>query len=239
MGQVPYGIVGDGRLARHLIHYFNLVRIPYRQWSRTIHTEQGKSARESLAGCSTLLIAIKDSAIEPWCKEFLGFDSATSVELVHFSGSLTTPFAVGMHPLMTFNTGFYELADYQKIPFICEEGSVGFNKIFPTLKNPHYTIAKEDKAYYHALCVMGGNFSVILWRKLFEEFKNRLDIPIEAAFPYLERITRNLQTDSKSALTGPLQRKDRETIHKNLESLEGDSFREIYEAFASAMGGSS
>ena len=40
MGQVPtfdatpFGIVGDGRLARHLQHYFDLLGLPVRSWSR-------------------------------------------------------------------------------------------------------------------------------------------------------------------------------------------------------------
>jgi 2-dehydropantoate 2-reductase len=231
MGQVPYGICGDGKLAHHLIHYFNLLRIPYRQWSRR---GQSTAPIETFAPCSAILIAIKDSAIDSWAREYRAQNP--SQKLIHFSGALVTDAAVGMHPLMTFNAGFYELAEYQKIPFICEEGATRFEDVFPSLKNPHFTIKREDKAYYHALCVMGGNFSVILWNKLFEEFKTRLQLPPEAAFPYLERVTRNLESDSRQALTGPLQRKDLETVKKNLESLAGDSFQPIYQAFAQAMG---
>jgi predicted short-subunit dehydrogenase-like oxidoreductase (DUF2520 family) len=242
MGQVPYGIVGDGRLARHLTHYFNLLGIPYQQWSRKGSLAQsGVSAVKALSGCRTILLAIQDSAIEGIAREFLATESAQAnpPRLIHFSGALVTPFATGMHPLMTFSSGFYELAEYQKMAFVCEEGELKFQDVFPKLKNPHYTIRKDQKAFYHALCVMSGNFSVILWQKLFEEFRTKLGIPAEAAFPYLERMTRNLQGDSRAALTGPLQRKDLQTIHKNLESLDGDSFRGIYQAFASAMGVSS
>jgi 2-dehydropantoate 2-reductase len=241
MGQVPYGIIGDGRLARHLIHYFNLQGIPYQQWSHKGPTAQaGTSAVQALSGCRTILLAIQDSAIENVAREFLAVDgTATQQRLVHFSGALVTRLATGMHPLMTFSTGFYDLSEYQKMAFVCEEGEPKFQDVFPKLKNPHYVIRKDQKAFYHALCVMSGNFSVILWQKLFEEFRTKLGIPAEAAFPYLERMTRNLQGDSRAALTGPLQRKDLQTIHKNLESLDGDSFRGIYQAFASAMGVSS
>jgi Domain of unknown function (DUF2520) len=295
MGQVPFGIVGDGRLARHLIHYFNLLRIPYRQWSRQgSGLAAGKydpsSMVQALLGCQTVLLAVSDSAIEYVARDFLAsyetlvafvseveasvmesgssrlgasatsknsssdpFSSSPSGDaadvqdlpgvkaprLIHFSGALVTPLAMGMHPLMTFTKGFYELADYQKMAFVCEEGEVTFQSVFPQLKNPNYTIKKEQKAFYHALCVMSGNFSVILWQKLFEEFQTKLGIPAEAAFPYLERISRNLQNDSRGALTGPLQRKDMQTIHKNLEALDGDSFRVVYQAFATAMGVSS
>jgi len=242
MGQVPYGIVGDGRLARHLIHYLNLLRIPYRQWSRQGSDQAGgksdpSSMVQALLGCQTVLLAISDSAIENVARDFLACYEPS--RLIHFSGALVTPLATGMHPLMTFTKGFYELADYQKMAFVCEESEVKFQDIFPQLKNPHYTIKKEQKAFYHALCVMSGNFSVILWQKLFEEFQTKLGIPAEAAFPYLERINRNLQNDSRGALTGPLQRKDLQTIHKNLEALGGDSFRAVYQAFATAMGVSS
>jgi phosphoglycerate dehydrogenase-like enzyme len=30
----PIGIVGDGRLARHFLHYFSLLGLPVRAWSR-------------------------------------------------------------------------------------------------------------------------------------------------------------------------------------------------------------
>ena len=77
---------------------------------------------------------------------------------------------------------------------------------------------------------MGGSFSTLLWQKVFEEFE-KLGIPSYAAIPYLEQITQNLSRNPKQALTGPMVRKDRDTVHKNLVALQGSSGHKIYESF--------
>ena len=78
---------------------------------------------------------------------------------------------------------------------------------------------------------MAGNFSCILWQKLFEDFETRFGLPREATFPYLERLTANLKSQGASALTGPLQRKDQSTIEANMKAHEGDDFQKIYKTF--------
>jgi predicted short-subunit dehydrogenase-like oxidoreductase (DUF2520 family) len=246
MGQVPspssgivYGIVGDGRLARHFAHYFNFLKIPYRQWSRSLQSEQGTTAHAALQDCQTILVMISDSAIEPWIENFCSVAGGSGSQIsgkkfVHFSGALVTPLATGVHPLMTFGKSFYELAQYEAIPFVCEKAGPGFKEIFPKLGNPHYAIEASEKPFYHALCVMSGNFTVLLWQKMFADLEKKLGIPAKAAVPYLEQVARNLRTDSAHALTGPLARGDKKTIQKNLESLENDPFKKVYEAFVEA-----
>ena len=71
---------------------------------------------------------------------------------------------------------------------------------------------------------------------MFSELKHRLDIPKEAAYPYLDSICKNLIEDYKRALTGPLIRKDIITIKRNLGALATDSFLPIYEAFLGENG---
>lgn len=235
MGQVPqavYGIVGDGRLARHLAHYFNLLRIPHRQWSRRIEREQGTRAREILGNSETLLVAISDSAIVPWIEQYKA-SAAKPQRFVHFSGALVTDLALGFHPLMTFGTSYYDLSDYERIPFVGEEGAPSFRDVFPKAANPTFAIPRERKALYHALCVMSGNFTVLLWQKFFDDLE-KLGLPLSAALPYLERTAKNLKTDPKAALTGPLARGDRQTIQKNLDSLAGDRFQKVYQSFVEA-----
>lgn len=235
MGQVPgkisYGIAGDGRLARHLAHYFDLLAIPHRQWSRRRQTQGLGDAVEILGPCDIVLVAFRDEAIEPWIK------SARRLKprhFVHFSGALSTPLAAGMHPLMTFGPELYERAAYERIPFVCEQDGPAFQEIFPSLPNPHYRISAEKKALYHALCVMSGNFTVLLWQKLFSDLRKSFGLPAEAALPYLETVARNLARDPEGAATGPLARGDRATIHRNLESLAGDRYQRIYQAFVEA-----
>ena len=233
MGQVPEKlvkppllIVGNGRVARHFRYYFENNSIPIVQWSRTSIESLTEVLNKNQP--KTALILIQDSAIVPWIERH---PEVQSMNLIHFSGCLSTPLAVGMHPLMTFGPTLYELSHYQNIPFICEEGRLQFSDVFQGLQNPIYSIQAEDKPFYHALCVLSGNFSVILWQKLFREFESRLNIPSSAAQPYLEQMTRNLLSQPDLALTGPLQRKDQLTIEKNLNALQGDAFQAIYQAF--------
>ncbi|HUE89413.1 MAG TPA: DUF2520 domain-containing protein [Vicinamibacterales bacterium] len=70
--------------------------------------------------------------------------------------------------------------------------------------------------------------------KLFEELQDRFRIPASAAHPYLMQMTANIVGNVRTALTGPLVRRDAETIAANLTALEGDPFHDIYAAFVRA-----
>lgn len=217
----PYGITGDGRLATHLAHYLRLLGLAVRQWSR-------RNPADDLAGCPVVLLLVADPAVEEVAARFPGR------HLVHCSGSLLSDTVHGMHPLMSFGRELYALADYRRIPFVAEDAAL-FRRLFPTLPNPVHAIRREDKARYHALCAMAGNFTGFLWAKLFQDFPAALGIPAEAAIPYLEQVCRNIAatpTQPERFLTGPIVRGDRAAVDKHLAALEGDPFRAVYEAFA-------
>ncbi len=229
MRQVPeFGIIGNGRVARHFQHYLQLLGIPVRTWSRA---ESSIPAAEALRACDTVLLLVSDDAIVP-CAE--AWPEPRRTRLVHFSGSLVTPLAHAAHPLMTFGPELYDLDTYRAIPFVLDAGGPPFAELLPGLRNPSFTIPAADRPYYHALCVMAGNFSTLLWQKLFAEFEARFGIPASAAHPYLARVAANLAGDAGRALTGPIARNDARTIAANLEALEGDPFQAVYAAFVRA-----
>lgn len=222
-----YLIIGDGNVARHFEHYFTLLRIPSVSWSRKQNEPQ--ELKELFEKSDVVLVLISDSEIEPFLKENIYL---TKKPTVHFSGRLVTDLAIGMHPLNTFPPGRYGLDVYERTPFICEKGTLSFREVFPRLTNPHFEIDREKKSLYHAMCVMSGNFTTILWEKAFSVFKEKLELPREALIPFLETTMRNLvRPHDHSQLTGPLARKDIETINAHLEALKDDPFKEIYEAF--------
>ena len=221
----PFGIVGNGRVARHLQQYFTLLGLPVSVWSRS---GPGPSPPEALAPCQTILVLIPDD-------EIVGFIDAWPVlrekRLVHCSGCLVTGVAEGAHPLMTFGPTLYDLAAYRAIPFVLDAGGTSFSTLLPGLPNPSFTIPAADRPYYHALCVTAGTFSTMLWVKLFDELEGRFGIPASAAHPYLARTAANLAADADAALTGPLARGDAQTIAANLRALEGDPYHAVYAAF--------
>ena len=227
MGQVPQHsmtLIGSGKVAQHFSQLFRSKNIRFTSWSR----RSGQSLLEATQNSNVILLLIQDSAIEAFIQTH---PELSGKILIHFSGCLSTPLATGMHPLMSFGSSLYDERFYDQIPFICEAGREKFEDIFPFLKNPVYYIDAELKPFYHALCVMSGNFSVILWQKFFSEIEQKFKIPREVTLPYLRRITDNISLNPNLALTGPLQRRDFTTIEKNLVALSDDPFQKVYKAF--------
>jgi predicted short-subunit dehydrogenase-like oxidoreductase (DUF2520 family) len=213
MRQVPhYLIIGNGRVARHFQFYFSNLNLSYSSWHRS---EPDSKLQEQINHASHISSKLKN---RPQL-------------LIHFSGSLITNAAYGTHPLMTFSESLYPKNQYQTIPFIIDQDAPPFEEIFPGLTNPHFRLSKELKAKYHALCVLSGNFSCMLWQKLIATFENEFNFDPEIAHPYLIQQTQNILNNYKTALSGPLTRNDFHTIKNNLASLDSDPFQNVYKSF--------
>lgn len=215
-----YLIIGAGKLAKHLNHYLQLLELSPLHWDRS---QDPHLLKTKIAESSHILLAISDSAIDNFYKKNLaGLDKT----VVHFSGALNVKDVIAAHPLMSFGPELYDFETYLHIHFILT-GTDSLLEALPGLPNNFSILPPEKKALYHALCVMGGNFPVILWQKMFTEFQN-MGISKDAARIYLETILKNTLKNPETALTGPLARKDRATIVKNVEALENDDFQKIY-----------
>ncbi len=224
-----YGLVGRGRAARHMARYLELEGQNVRGWHRGSPTPPA----EALSGAEIILLAISDSALEPFIADNPGIADRP---LVHFSGSLTIAGAHGLHPLMTFGPEAYDLDTYRSIPFVEESGSRGFRELFPHLVNPVWTIDPELKPLYHALCVLAGNFTTVLWLKAMDDFEDRLGLPREMLRPFLERTAANTLANGRAAMTGSLARSEAGTIERDLRGLTGDPYHQVYTAVAHASG---
>lgn len=229
LSQTPVGVVGDGRLARHFLHYLQLLDVPVCQWCRR---ESSADPPEVLASCETVLLLIRDAAIVPFVEQW---PELTRKRLIHCSGSLVTPVAICAHPLMAFGEQLYDLETYSSIVFAVDAGTT-LPELLPGIPNRFFPVSAADRPYYHALCVLAGNVSTLLWAKLFEELEHRFGTSADAAYPFLKQITANLLHDSRRALTGPFSRRDTETIRTNLDALEHDAFRAVYAAVAGMYG---
>jgi predicted short-subunit dehydrogenase-like oxidoreductase (DUF2520 family) len=224
-------LIGDGRLARHLAHYFGQLGLAHAAWSRRLEAEGHCAPLASLVRPDTrALLAISDGAIEPFIEVHAELANVTRV---HFSGRLTSTRAFGAHPLFSFAGTLYERELYERIPFVIDRGAPCLTTLLPGLPNPWFHIEPEQRPRYHALCVLAGNFTTLLWRKLFYELERELGMPREQALPYLESVQRGL-AGAGAPLSGPLSRGDRAALHSNLEALQGDPFEQVYRAFVSA-----
>lgn len=231
MRQVPkYLIIGSGRLAIHFCNYLKLLNIPFIQWSRRNNT--GLHLEKFCKECTHILLLINDEAINDFVLNngFLLNDCC-----VHCSGSLVLDNVYSAHPLMTFGKELYSLATYLHIPFILEENSPEFEKLLPGLPNKSYKIPSHLKSFYHALCVLSGNFTCLLWQKFFSELETTFKLPRDIGYPYLKQVTKNIEHQTSNALTGPLARSDLQTISTNLDALHSDPYREVYQAFVNVF----
>jgi len=232
---INYAIVGGGRLARHFSQYFHLLEIPHTQWARnhqsSLNTFEQADAEKRLwktiARAERVLLLVSDNAISTLLTQY---PFLYEKQLIHCSGALSLPGVVGAHPLMTFADRLYELETYQSIPFMLEAGQ-DFGEVFPGLSNPNFAINVEEKSRYHAMCVMAGNFSQVLWKEISDRFAQQFDLPAETLHPYLKQVAGNFIQAPESALTGPLARNDQQTIKCNLDSLGGDPLQDLYRAF--------
>jgi predicted short-subunit dehydrogenase-like oxidoreductase (DUF2520 family) len=230
-----YAIVGGGRLARHFSEYFRQLEIPHTCWARdrrsrfnTFHLPDAEERlMETISNANRVLLLVTDKDIAALLKQYTFLHEK---QLIHCSGSLGIPGVAGAHPLMTFTDSLYELDTYQKMPFIVDTGSC-FTQLFPGLPNPHFKINAEDKARYHAMCVMAGNFSQLLWKGVSDRFEQQFELPGTTLHPYLKQVTGNFIQTPESALTGPLTRDDQQTISRNLNALDGDPLQDLYAAF--------
>jgi 2-dehydropantoate 2-reductase len=225
--QVPtsyYLLIGRGRLATHLAAYFDLKNISYLQWSRIDSLDD---LQKFILISRRIFLAISDDAIEPFIKSH----QLPREKTIHFSGALSTPFAYQLHPLMTFAKQVYDLETYESLSFVSPEGTPTLSELIPELSNKHYFIPEGREAFYHALCVLAGNGTTLLWQTAMEQFQKTLGLPPEAVWPYLEQIVSNLQKNPHTALTGPWARNDQKTILKNERALASSALGSLYHSF--------
>ena len=223
--RTPYGIVGGGKASKNLQAYFKLLKVPFIVWRR----DSVLDIETALKRCRKVFILIKDSEIEPFIANnpFLN-----TITLIHFSGSLDTRSATGIHPFVSFTGRKLSLDEYRRIPFALEPGAPALRKLVPEFTNPSFRIRSSEKALYHALCVLGGNLPVILWQKTLQDLGGKFHIPRKHIFAYFRAALDNFEQNPAAGLSGPLQRKDKKTVNANLKALKNDPFRKIYASFA-------
>ncbi|MDG0815232.1 Rossmann-like and DUF2520 domain-containing protein [Bdellovibrio svalbardensis] len=222
LSSTSYLVIGSGRVARHIGHYFHLLNLKHKSWDRS---QDPHALKKLIHESSHVLLAISDNAIEGFFRLHLAGLEKT---VVHFSGAHNFDVMIAAHPLMTFGPDLYDLEFYKKIHFTMTGASL--NEALPGLTNPSSVLPAEQKALYHAYCVLGGNFTTLLLAKMLEGFAE-MKIPSEAAKLYIEKVVGNTFAEPGKALTGPLVRKDIETVNANLQALDSDSTAEIYKAF--------
>jgi hypothetical protein len=207
--------------------YLSSLGIPFKQWSRRETLSSTENLKTEIKEASHILLLITDSAINRFFDEHLRASDHKTV--VHFSGCLESAQIHGAHPLMSFSKELYSLETYQSIPFVTTS-KIPFGQLLPGLPNTSFTISPEQKALYHALCVLSGNFTTLLWQQMSQGLEG-LNLPADVHIPYMRQIFKNLELSPETALTGPLARKDLPTVIANVHALSSNPGQKIYRAF--------
>ena len=67
--KIDYLLVGDGKLACHLEHYFSLLGLNFDTWAR--RTDTRKNFNQKAQKANYILLSISDQSIEPFANEYL------------------------------------------------------------------------------------------------------------------------------------------------------------------------
>ena len=225
-------IIGNGRLAGHLCNFFKSKEIPFTQWHRHSNTNSIQDLKNAASPAKRILLCISDGMISDFISQHE--ELFTHKTLVHFSATVSDSRILGFHPLGSFSHDIN--VDFSSIHFHGVHPESLFREALPMLKNPYARLSSEDLKLYHALCVVGGNFTSLLWREFFREMQ-KLGIQQDALFSYLSLVSKNILTNPEKATTGPLIRGDLKTIESNMDSLsfKAPHLSQIYNVFVNTF----
>ncbi|GJL95426.1 MAG: stilbene synthase [Hyphococcus sp.] len=226
-----YAIFGAGRAGENMAAYLRHLGHVIEIITRAEVEETRANCCEKVSHADIVIAAIPDSALQPWFEnwqEVIGERPA-----VHLSGAVTVSGMSGFHPLYSFPKAVIDMAIMARIPFACSEQGPEFSELFPGAQNPHFMLRDDDRAYYHALAVLSGNLSAFLWNKTADPFEKLSGMPAQDIMRvYLQSLVDRFLEAPKKSLTGPVARRDANTVQKNLDALKSQAeLSQLYQAF--------
>lgn len=231
---MKYAIFGPGRvgtnIAAYLAHLGHEATLITRQQSKYDKAH----CMRIIADADIIAAALPDSAIGPWHAEW-SRDIGSKL-MIHFSGSISVEGMHAFHPLYSFPPHVLEPDTLKSIAFACPDDGPAFAEVFAGAPNPHFEISDKDRAHYHALAVLSGNFAAFLWNETAKTFEDRHNVPAESILAgYFSGVVDRFRESPRSSLTGPIARRDRASAEANLAALKGDEkLEELYRAFLRA-----
>ena len=228
---MKYVIFGPGRVGKNIAAYVEELGDEAVLISRRCARDKREECVRLIKDADIIAAAIPDSKLENWCAEWL--DEIGERPAIHFSGAITIDGMYAYHPLYSFPPHALDPAVMKNVAFACSAEGPSFEDIFPGAPNPNFRIADEDRAHYHALAVLSGNFAAHLWNETAKTFETRYNVPAETILAgYFTSIVDRFRESPMNSLTGPVARHDEASVEANLEALEGDEkLTTLYRAF--------
>jgi 2-dehydropantoate 2-reductase len=203
-------LVGSGRLAKHLLFYTQSLRLKVRavsgrEWIHTDNTWMQPNDR--------VLLALPDQVLAEAVAHV-----PPNMTVVHFSGASIVEGAFAAHPLMTFGPELMSLEAYRQISFCLDEGT-DLAHLIPGLPNPWFTLPREKRVLYHAICALIGNSAHHLFAHARDVWIDDLQLDPKLLKPYLHRMVEAAMDSGLESWTGPVARGDALTVERHLANL--------------------
>lgn len=234
MNSKRYAIFGGGRVGRNMASYLRHLGHDATVITRHDAEAAPEKCRLEIARSDVIAAAIPDDRLAAWAQTWCG--ALAGKPAIHFSGALSVSGLSSYHPLYSFPKSLLSPATMRTIAIARQQGAPPFAEIVPNAPNPEFVIADLDRAYYHALAVLSGNFAAFLWNETAKGFADRLRIAPETVLAsYFGGLVERFRESPRDSLTGPVARRDRMTVESNLKALADDpKLYELYRAFLHA-----
>lgn len=215
---VSYVIFGAGRVGASMAGYLDQLGHEVRLITHETARLKRKECEEAIGAADVVAAAIPDDQLSRWREHWSAAIGARTA--IHFSGAITIDGMGAFHPLFSFPRERVAAPIMERIAFACPETDYSFERIFPGAPNPHFTIADDRRAHYHALAVLTGNLSSFVWNEAAKELEAYDGVsPVEIIAPYLESVMAGFMASPHQSMTGPVARRDAGTVAANREAL--------------------
>ncbi len=228
---IRIALFGRGRLGSSFAAYAVALGHAVETIAKPAALARPVDARQTVERADLVAAAIPDDALEPWRQDWKGDIGARPA--IHFSGARVIEGVCGYHPLYSFPRISLDPAVMAGVAIAREEGAPPFADILPGATNPEFVIKAADRALYHALAVVSGNFAAHLWNASAEAFARQFEIaPGTVLAPYFASLVDRFAEAPLNSLTGPVARRDIRTVELNLDALSEDAqLQALYRAF--------
>ncbi|MGK0364620.1 MAG: putative short-subunit dehydrogenase-like oxidoreductase (DUF2520 family) [Saprospiraceae bacterium] len=191
------------------------------------------------------IIAVKDTAIGTVAKALSTLPHLKEKLVVHTSGA--TPSTVLLphlsrigifYPLQTFS--IQKEPNFRTIPFcldaVTEEDFLLLENLAQQLSTRTERIDDAQRAVLHVAAVFVNNFTNYLYT-IGADITEKSGVPFDLLKPLIAETAEKIRENTpKDMQTGPAVRRDKATIDRHLEFLEGSGYEGIYEVMTSGIG---
>ncbi len=212
------------------------------------------ASNKQLKSADVYLIATPDDSIEAVAQQLAKQNSFSEASVVfHCSGLLSSQclsslaqlgcYTASIHPLFSFSKPIVDVEIFKGTYCAFEGNKFALEKLLPLFRaidSQPFLIEKNHKALYHAASVFASNYLVTL-ASMAEACYKKAGLSAKLA----KTLTRALMAQTlgkiqcvdkpRAALTGPLQRGDKNTLKKHLQALTSSpDLACVYKSLASA-----